>query len=263
MDLTLSTPKQSLLIATSILLALGLMSEATLAQRPESSVEVGASYSDLDNNFEDWHKQFVRLSLPTGLRSGFFGEVSRTDWFTETDAELSGGLYGPLTEDLSGRWNVAYSPTHEVAPEIYSRGQLDYWLANGWELQAGAQFSDYDQGEDSTGLLGGVRYYQYPYWFGYTYVPSWLGGDGPADSHTFSAGYTGDNNSSAGLSATVGESNIEGGAGQVQQRDVTSLSAWGEQPLTSDLSLTVQTTWDDIDNLYDRTSVQAGVAAYF
>ncbi|MGE0581575.1 MAG: outer membrane beta-barrel protein [Steroidobacteraceae bacterium] len=154
-------------------LALGVTAGAPAADFSYSSVDAGWARADIDNFNEDGDGLFLRGSVGFGTNwfaAAGYRQVSFDAGGLDVDLDLIDIGFGghmPLSDKVDGVARISYLDVSADGPFGSSADDEGYGLSAGirallapqFELEASLEYSDFDEGGNSTGARLAARYH--------------------------------------------------------------------------------------------------------
>ena len=251
-----------------ICLVIGWRPLAALAQltppaaRP-TEIEFGVMPQHLSGSQPDWREYYLDFSRRFGERKTLYGSLRETERFGRGDTQGVLGGYYPLSARVTGVLEGGASPTHNVLPQWWLFGQLEFNLGSGWGIHAGARHTEYDAALVNMGTLTLERYFG-NFRAAYTLYESWLQGAGAASAHRFALGYTYTDENQIGVAFAHGrEAENVGPPRGVLTSDVTSWAIYGRHWFTRELAVSFEALQHRQGDLYTRRGARLGLRYRF
>lgn len=250
-------------ILPAVLLAPQLVQAADSPAAQADEAELGYSHSALSNGYANWNSLYLDAAHRFGERQSIYGELRETQRFNQTDREISGGYYHPLSETWTALVEASLSPDHHVLPQDSIFGQLQKSLEGGWDIQAGMRHTQYNLAATDMMVLTGERYWG-NYRAAYTLYLARLQGAGTAPSHSGQLSYYYAEHSYLTLVLTKGRQAESLGPGLgVLLLDVTGVSLSGRHWLNSAWGVSYEAITEHQGNLYTRKGIRLGLRYAF
>jgi YaiO family outer membrane protein len=120
--------------------------------------ESGGDWSNLTNNYGEWHSVYATGEWKKGQRD-IYGAATLATRNGITDPIYSAGASFPASSRSFVEFDANFSPTHIYAPIGTVAGVLDSRLAKGWGFQLGEAHRTYPALASDVGSLGVDRYF--------------------------------------------------------------------------------------------------------
>jgi YaiO family outer membrane protein len=232
------------------------------AQLLPYEVEVGTTYSTLNNGYGDWSGFYINAEMKLAERNNVYCEIRQTSRFSKSDTEVRGGFYDPINDRVTVIVEVTASNTHLVLPERSIYGMVEYEVNQNWDVSMGGRHFDYNFA-DLNLLTFGLEHYWGNYRVSYTRNQGYMLGHGMANSNLFQLSrYYGDMNW-VGITALAGRELETLVTDRVTSSKVLALAVSGSHSLTPRLALTYALGNYRQGNFYVRNGVQLGLRRQF
>ncbi|TSA40734.1 MAG: YaiO family outer membrane beta-barrel protein [Betaproteobacteria bacterium] len=253
------------LLSCTLLMALSWGAHAQLVppgSRP-TEIELGMMPQHLTGNRPDWREYYVDFSHRFGERKTLYGALRETERFGRSDTQGVLGGYYPLGVRVTGVLETGISPTHNVLPQQWLFGQLEFNLGAGWGVSAGVRHTEYDAAQVNMGTVT-VEHYIGNVRAAYTLYESWLQGAGAAPAHRFALSNNYNDENQIGVAFVNGrETENVGPPTGVLTSDVTSWAIYGRHWFTRDLAVSFEALQHRQGALYTRQGARLGLRYRF
>jgi YaiO family outer membrane protein len=253
------------LVAAAVTLALCLAragsAEAFQPARPPLQVGIGYVQENLSNGAPTWREWYVDATLRLQPRKVVFGVVRLTERFGLSDQEFSLGVSAPAGERWTAMVEASYSPSHLVLPQ-WSAAAFLHRSFGPWGAQAGVRHRAYTAASVEVASLMIERYWS-SYRAAYTLSVSQLNGANTTVAHAVQFNYYYGDRSSAALTVAAGREAEATGGGAVSVFNVRSIDASIVHWVRPTTAVTVGVGAHEVEGLYTRTRMQAGVRWQF
>jgi len=225
--------------------------------------EAGASFSSLNNNYDNWRSTYVHAACPLPLDSptSLYATVRQTRRFNEDDSEFLAGIHRSLSTKWSMLAEANGSPTHNILPRWSALGEISYRFKEGFVLHGGLRRTEFDTSSDLRELAT-IEYYAGSYRTAYILTATQLDGGGSATVHRLEATsyYCDDNFVTFGGSLGREVENTNQG---LIISDVWGVYLTGRHWLTNRTGFTFEFGVHEQDTFYTRKDITVGIRHIF
>lgn len=228
-----------------------------------TEIEFGVMPQHLTGNQPDWREDYLDFSHRFDERKKLYGSLRETERFGRSDTQGVLGGYYPLGARVTGVLEGGASPTHNVLPQWWLFGQLEFNLGAGWGVHAGMRHTEYDAALVNMGSLTLERYIG-NFRAAYTLYESWLQGADAATAHRVALSYHYRDENQIGIAVAHGrEAENVGPPTGVLVSDVTSWAIYGRHWFTRDLAVSFEALHHRQGDLYTRQGARLGLRYRF
>lgn len=231
--------------------------------KPEIEVEAGLTYENVSKGRDPWRRNYVEGMYLYGVRKVLYGIVQQTDRFNVGDEELLGGLYYPLRSNITGVFEISYSPSHRALADKSIFAQLEIALQDGWGLHLGHRFRNYPDTKVNISNITVERYFG-DYRGAYTLSKSALSQTGLRTSYRLQLSrYYGDRSSIGVVLAQGQEAEYVTSTQSTTDFDVRAFTIVGRHWLNNDWAISYVFNIHEQGDSYTRRGVTFGIRRKF
>jgi YaiO family outer membrane protein len=225
-------------------------------------LEAGASYENLTNGYDHWTSYHLEGASRVGEEVTIVGAFQNSERFRLTDQQFIGGVHFPLSSQLKGYAEAAFSPMHCVVPQWSTAGEVTLLLGSGWNISTSARQSRYSL-PTTTRWGVGLEWYWSDERFAYNVSLNATSGLGASTSHRFQWTHYVSEANSISLAASLGNEIEVLPFRGVTQSSILGIVLNGLKWFSEEWGLRYEMSWHQQGEHYIRKGVRFGICRAF